>query len=59
MRYLLSCSLRSKSSAYPSNICMSPDFRSDSIEGGEIVFLPDELSGIRVAKGYLGSPPTP
>ncbi len=58
-RILLLCSLHLKNSACPSNIYMSPDFRSDPVEEGEIDFLPDELLGIHVMEGYLGSPPTP
>lgn len=58
-RILLLCSLHLKNSTCPSNIYMSPKFRSDHVEEGQIDFLPDGLLGIHVTKGYLGSPPTP
>jgi hypothetical protein len=58
-RILLWRSLHLRNSAYPSNTYMLPDIRSDSVEEGNIDFLPDGILDIHVTEGYLGSPPTP
>ena len=55
---LLLCSLRSRNSTFPNNICMSPDLMSDSVgEQWRNQLLPDEPLGILVKEGCLDSPP--